>query len=134
MSEVSAMLKEFHEKFGVEGDRKTPGLPHSDLVRLRYDLLSEEFWEYARAANRNDLIEVADALADVVYIAYGTARSYGIPLDAVLAEVHRSNMAKLVDGKVVRREDGKILKPEGWTPPNIAAVLAPYGYEPDPSS
>jgi predicted HAD superfamily Cof-like phosphohydrolase len=71
----------------------------------------------------NDIIEVADALADIIYIACGTAVSYGIPLDDVFAEVHRSNMAKLVDGKVIRREDGKIQKPDGWTAPDVKGVL-----------
>lgn len=134
MSEVSAMLREFHEAFGVDGDRKTPGVPSLEVANLRYELLREEFLEYMDAVIDADVIEVADALADIVYLAYGSARSYGIPLDAVLAEVHRTNMAKLVEGKVLRREDGKVIKPEGWTPPNIAAVLAPYGYEPEPDS
>ena len=134
MSEVSAMLKEFHQKFGVEGDRTTPGVPNQGVAMLRFSLLREEFEEYVTALALEDVVEVADALADMVYIIYGTARSYGIPLDAVLAEVHRTNMAKLVNGKVLRRADGKVIKPEGWTPPNIAAVLAPYGYEPEPSS
>ena len=62
-------------------------------------------------------------MADIIYIVCGTAASYGIPLNKVFDEVHRSNMAKLVDGKPIRREDGKILKPEGWTAPDIKKVL-----------
>jgi predicted HAD superfamily Cof-like phosphohydrolase len=86
-------------------------------------LLAEEMYEYTVAENENDIIEIADALADIIYIACGTAASYGIPLDKVFEEVHRSNMAKLVDGKPIYREDGKVLKPEGWTPPDIDGVL-----------
>ena len=61
--------------------------------------------------------------ADIIYIACGTAVSYGIPLDKVFTEVHRSNMAKLVDGKPLYREDGKVIKPSGWQPPNIKKIL-----------
>jgi predicted HAD superfamily Cof-like phosphohydrolase len=86
-------------------------------------LITEEFNELCDAEEANDLVEIADALADIIYIACGTAVSYGIPLDKVFEEVHRSNMAKLVDGKVLRREDGKVQKPEGWTPPDIEGVL-----------
>jgi len=71
----------------------------------------------------HDIVEIADALADIIYIACGTAVSYGIPLDKVFEEVHRSNMAKLVDGKPLKREDGKVIKPVGWTAPDIAGVL-----------
>lgn len=63
-------------------------------------------------------------MRSVVYVAYGTALSYGIDLDAVLAEVHRSNMSKLgADGRPIHREDGKAMKGPGYTPPDIAAVL-----------
>ena len=86
-------------------------------------LLKEEFDEYNQGEYNNDLENIAKELADIIYIVCGTAVSYGIPLDRVFEEVHRSNMAKLVDGKPVRRDDGKILKPEGWTPPNIKKIL-----------
>jgi len=102
---------------------ETPELPNGAERCLRTRLLQEEFEEYLFAEGQNDLVEIADALADLIYIACGTAVSYGIPLDDVFAEVHRSNMAKLVDGKVIRREDGKIQKPEGWTAPDIKSVL-----------
>jgi predicted HAD superfamily Cof-like phosphohydrolase len=76
-----------------------------------------------QAESEDDIVEIADALADIIYIACGTAVSYGIPLNRVFDEVHRSNMAKLVDGKVIRRADGKILKPDGWTPPDTKAAV-----------
>ena len=112
----------FHEAFGLpRGD--APALPSQDVRDLRKNLLAEEWQEYTDAESANDLVEIADALADIIYIACGTAVAYGIPLDKVFAEVHRSNMAKLVDGKVIRREDGKVLKPAGWTPPDVKGVL-----------
>ena len=115
-------VKDFHIAFGQRvGDK--PELPESGERTLRQMLLAEEMWEYSKAERENDIVEIADALADIIYIACGTAVSYGIPLDKVFEEVHRSNMAKLVDGKVIRREDGKIQKPEGWTPPDIKAIL-----------
>jgi len=115
-------VKEFHIAFGQRVAEK-PELPDMEERELRGKLLTEEFREYIEAENDNDIVEIADALADIIYIACGTALSYGIPLDKVFKEVHRSNMAKLVDGKVLRREDGKIMKPEGWTPPDIASIL-----------
>ena len=121
---VAAMLREFHAAFEL-GAKDQPTKPPRKLSRLRFDLLEEEFDEYADAEDRRDLVQIADALADMVYVIYGTALEYGLDLDAVLREVHRSNMAKLgPDGKPIRREDGKVLKPEGWTPPDIEGALA----------
>jgi len=113
---------DFHQAFGQRIGEK-PEFPDREERILRRKLITEEFDELTDAEFANDLVEVADALADIIYIACGTAVSYGIPLDNVFAEVHRSNMAKLVDGKVIRREDGKIQKPGGWTPPDIKSVL-----------
>ena len=115
-------VMEFHRAFGQRiGDK--PEFPDDEERKLRVKLLKEEFIEYMDGESFNDIVEVADALADIIYIACGTAVSYGIPLDRVFTEVHRSNMAKLVDGKVIRREDGKIQKPEGWTAPDVEGVL-----------
>jgi predicted HAD superfamily Cof-like phosphohydrolase len=116
-------VKDFHRAFG-QRIGTVPEFPDNSPERsLRMKLITEEFNELCDAEENNDLIEVADALADIIYIALGTAVSYGIPLDKVFEEVHRSNMAKLVDGKVLRREDGKIQKPKGWTPPDIKYVI-----------
>jgi len=115
-------VRDFHQAFGQRIGEK-PEFPDDEERKLRVKLLREEFREYLDGESFENLVEVADALADIIYIACGTAVSYGIPLDDVFAEVHRSNMAKLVDGKVLRREDGKIQKPEGWTPPDIRSVL-----------
>jgi predicted HAD superfamily Cof-like phosphohydrolase len=100
-----------------------PEFPSKEERDLRKKLLAEEYSEYVVAEYHNDLVEVADALADMIYIVCGTAVSYGIPLDDIFEEVHASNMAKLVDGKVIRRADGKIQKPEGWQPPDIERIL-----------
>ena len=115
-------VRNFHQSFGQRIGEK-PELPDGNERDLRYNLLKEEFEEYEAAESTDNLVEIADALADIIYIACGTAVSYGIPLDKVFAEVHRSNMAKLVDGKPIYREDGKVMKPEGWTPPDVEGVL-----------
>lgn len=116
-------VKEFHLAFGQRVGT-VPSIPEDINEReLRMSLLEEEYNEYGKAEEEADIVEIADALADIIYIACGTAVSYGIPLDKVFEEVHRSNMAKLVDGKVIRRADGKVQKPEGWTAPDIRGVL-----------
>jgi predicted HAD superfamily Cof-like phosphohydrolase len=116
-------VRDFHVAFGQRvGD--FPNIPEDINEReLRINLLQEEFNEYLNAEEKADIVEIADALADIIYIACGTAVSYGIPLDDVFEEVHTSNMAKLVDGKVIRREDGKVQKPAEWTPPDIRSIL-----------
>ena len=115
-------VKDFHQAFGQRIGEK-PELPDIEERKLRIKLLDEEVFEYTDAEYADDLVEIADALADIIYIACGTAVSYGIPLDDVFEEVHASNMAKLVDGKVIRRADGKVQKPEGWQPPDIKRIL-----------
>lgn len=117
------MVREFHMVFGAPNLLgETPRV--TGRRQLRYDLISEETEELRMALNDLDVVETADALADIVYVAYGAALEFGIDLDAVLAEVHSSNMRKTWDdGKVHRREDGKVLKPPYWEPPNIAEVL-----------
>lgn len=116
-------VRDFHIAFGQRVGQ-SPMIPEDINERdLRISLLEEEFKEYLQAEEKNDIVEIADALADIIYIACGTAVSYGIPLDKVFNEVHRSNMAKLVDGKPIYREDGKVLKPDGWTPPDIERCL-----------
>jgi predicted HAD superfamily Cof-like phosphohydrolase len=88
------------------------------LARLRVALLEEEVGEFATASEKGDLIGITDALADIVYVAYGAALTYGIDLDSALREVHRSNMSKLgSDGTPLIRNDGKVLKSEHHFPP-----------------
>lgn len=115
----------FHEAFNLpRAARPSVNIPAA-LARLRVDLLVEETGEFADATAERDLVGMADALADIVYVAYGAAVTYGIDLDAALREVHRSNMSKLDEhGKPVYREDGKVLKSVRYTPPDIARVLS----------
>jgi predicted HAD superfamily Cof-like phosphohydrolase len=124
MKMVLEMVREFHEKFGCETNHKL-GPPSHKTQLLRIRLLTEETTELLVALGDQDLVEIADGLADLVYVVAGTALAYGIPLDRVFVEVHRSNMTKVwPDGLVHKREDGKVLKPPGYSPPNIAGVLA----------
>jgi predicted HAD superfamily Cof-like phosphohydrolase len=116
------MVREFHTTYGVP-IRNVPiaDPPDSDL---RTRLLAEEVQEYYDAVEAGDVVEVADALADIAYVVFGTALVHGIDLDAVLEEVHRSNMSKLGDdGQPVCREDGKVLKGPRYFRPDIARVL-----------
>ena len=125
MVDMVAAVKEFQQAFGQRvGDH--PFLPNANERELRMRLMKEEYKEYKKAEKTNDLVNLASELADIIYIACGTAVSYGIPLNEVFEEVHKANMSKLIDGKVIRRDDGKIQKPEGWQPANIEAILKKY--------
>ena len=124
MNPIVKSLLEFNEAFEIP-KLNNPGLGTDELIELRIKLLSEEVQEYAEAARAGDLVEVLDALADIGYILAGTIINHGMQhiYNGAFDEVHRSNMAKLVDGKVLRREDGKVLKPEGWQPPQLTQFL-----------
>src|SRR5947209_5563318 len=107
-----------------------PTIPPDDRVDLRQNLIDEEInRELFPAMDRGDLPAIADGLADAIYVIVGTALEYGIPLDRVWEAVQRANMAKVdrETGKVRKRADGKVLKPDGWKSPDIAAVLARVG-------
>lgn len=123
MKRLLEQVQEFHDAFGVPVLR-VPQLPDVERRELRRRLLLEEFEEYADAEGLNDLAEIADALGDMAYIIAGTALEYGIPLDRVVEAIHAANMAKLgPDGKPLKRADGKVIKPEGWQPPDIERAL-----------
>lgn len=101
-----------------------------DRIKLRIGLIEEEFNELKAAASERDVVEVADALGDILYVVCGFALEAGIDLEAVVGEIHASNMTKLAaDGSVIRREDGKILKGPAYVKPNIRAVIGPVGNE-----
>lgn len=125
-SRIAGQVSAFHRAFRLPVQR-VPSLVgvSNELLRLRERLLDEEAGEFALASHRRDLIGMADALADVVYVAYGTAATLGLDLDLVLDEVHRANMSKLdEEGRPILRHDGKVLKSPRYRPPNVAAVLA----------
>lgn len=102
-----------------------PAFPESERVALRENLHAEEYTELRDAIAARDMVETADAIADLIYVLVGTALEFGIPLDRVWDAVQRANMAKVdpATGKVRKRDDGKILKPDGWTPPDIEGII-----------
>jgi predicted HAD superfamily Cof-like phosphohydrolase len=119
-------VREFHDVFLI-GNRETPtGEVPASEYELRYKLLREENEEYLEAAQRGDLVEIADALGDQLYILFGTILRHGLQykIEEVFDEIHRSNMSKLdSEGKPVFREDGKVMKSEQYFRPDIKKVL-----------
>ncbi|MGH1385737.1 hypothetical protein [Kordia sp.] len=119
-------VTEFHEAFGL-GIKNTPTADIGEARNmLRFNLMKEENEEYLEAAQNNDLVEVADALGDMLYILCGTIIEHGMQekIVAVFEEIQRSNMSKLgEDGKPIYREDGKVLKGPNYFKPNIAEIL-----------
>ena len=114
-----AAVLQFHRRFGVSiGER--PALPEQGIVTLRLGLIEEELAELHAAIHDEDIVEVADALADLLYVTYGAAIAFGIDIRPVFKEVHRANMTK--QGGATRA-DGKLLKPDGWLPPDLAPIL-----------
>jgi len=119
-------VQEFHEAFGLDIHQQPTVALDKKVIELRYKLMQEENKEYLEAAQAGDLVEVADALGDMLYILCGTIISHGFQekIEAVFDEIQRSNMSKLgKDGKAIYREDGKVMKGPGYFKPNIAALL-----------
>ena len=101
-----------------------PAFPDNNVVDLRYDLIQEEVFELSEAIDEMDIVAVADALTDILYVTYGAAAAFGIDLDACFKEVHRSNMSKLdANGQPIYREDGKVMKSELYSKPNLEPIL-----------
>ena len=98
----------------------TPAWPEDSIRLLRYKLIDEELTELHEAMVNEDIIEIADALTDLLYVVYGAGHAYGIDLDRCFAEVHRSNMSKVGGHK---RADGKWVKPAHYSPARIAPIL-----------
>jgi predicted HAD superfamily Cof-like phosphohydrolase len=119
-------VKEFHEVFKI-GSREIPeGNIEEWEYKLRHRLMQEENEEYLEACQRGDIVEIADALGDKLYILFGTILKHGLQykIDEVFDEIHRSNMSKLDDeGKPIFREDGKIMKSKNYFKPNIRSIL-----------
>lgn len=118
MSRVARDVAEFHALIGAPPWGGSLDEMPAGAVDVRNQLIREEVNELVDATNAGDLVGIADALADIVYVAYGTAYTYGIDLDAVLAEVHRSNMSKEPG------PTGKAVKGKRYSPPDVAGVLA----------
>jgi predicted HAD superfamily Cof-like phosphohydrolase len=128
-SSPADLVREFHLAFGLDA-RTTPTEVGPDLAAHRGELLAEEAAEVAEVSVSGPLDKLAHELADVVYVAYGTALVHGVDLDAVIAEIHRANMTKIgPGGEIVRRDDGKVLKGEHYEAPDVSGVLRKQGWD-----
>ena len=119
-------VERFHNAFGITNKNEPTATLDAKTIMLRYKLMREENEEYLEAAEQEDMVEIADALGDMLYILCGTILSHGMQhkIDEVFEEIQRSNMSKLdAEGKPIYREDGKVLKSELYFKPNIAAIL-----------
>ncbi|MGW0090503.1 pyrophosphohydrolase domain-containing protein [Streptomyces sp. NPDC003328] len=124
----ASLVREFHLAFGLDV-RTVPTEVSPDLAAHRGELLAEEASEVAEVAVTGPLDRLAHELADLVYVAYGTALVHGIDLDAVIAEIHRANMTKIgPNGTVSRRADGKVLKGDHYRAPDVTAILREQGW------
>jgi predicted HAD superfamily Cof-like phosphohydrolase len=101
-----------------------PEIPDAEIVNLRIELISEEVEELWDACKDKDIIGIADALTDILYVTYGAGHAFGVDLDKCFAEVQRSNMSKLgEDGKPIYREDGKVMKGPNYSEPDLKKTL-----------
>ena len=117
------LVAEFMRAFEQDVHSDTT-LREAETRALRYELIREELEELHEAFSAKDIVEVADALADLLYVVYGAGHAFGINLDECFLEVHRSNMSKLgEDGKPVKRFDGKIMKGPGFFAPDLESIL-----------
>jgi predicted HAD superfamily Cof-like phosphohydrolase len=122
------LVKQFHRSFGVR-IAEGPYILDDSINKLRIELLQEELYELAVALGGEDTVKTLDALTDLQYVLDGAYLSLGFHKmkDEAFSIVHQSNMDKLgPDGKPILREDGKILKPPGWTPPRLEEIVKKY--------
>ena len=120
-------VKDFHDTFGLNyNDSPTLDL-EKKIIELRFNLMKEENEEYIEAARNNDIIEIADALGDMLYILCGTIIEHGMSdiIEDVFDEIQKSNMSKLgSDGKPIYREDGKVMKGPNYFKPNFSKFFS----------
>jgi len=113
----------FMKTFGQEVKTK-PSFSTEKINKLRIDLIKEELEELTEAMNNKDLLEVADALTDILYVTYGAGHAFGIDLDKCFDEVQRSNMSKLGEnGKPIYNEQGKVMKGPKYFEPNLSKFI-----------
>ena len=119
------LVGDFMEAFGQKVETQ-PTWPDFNTRELRVDLIQEEVDELVEAIAQKDMVEIADALTDILYVVYGAGHTFGIDLDACFDEVHASNMSKLgEDGRPIKREDGKVMKGPGFFAPDLESILNP---------
>ncbi len=119
-------VKTFHEAFGIKNEETPVAEIGEKEYALRYNLMKEENEEYLEACKNGDLVEIADACGDMLYILCGTLLKHGLQdkIEEVFTEIQRSNMSKLdKDGKPIYREDGKILKSDRYFKPDLKTIL-----------
>lgn len=126
LEETINMVKQFHEAFKIGNEEKPIGNIDEKDYLLRYKLMREENEEYLEAAQNGDLVEIADACGDMLYILCGTMLKHGLQdkIEEVFKEIQSSNMSKLDEnGQPIYREDGKVLKSDLYFKPDIKAIL-----------
>lgn len=126
LQDTISCVRQFHDAFGIKNEDSPRGDIGDREALLRYKLIREENEEYLDAALRGDLVEVADALGDILYILCGTLLKHGLQhkIEEVFLEIQRSNMSKLdADGRPIYREDGKVMKSDRYSRPDIASIL-----------
>ncbi len=117
-------VKKFMETYGQEVKSKAK-FPNKNIVKLRLYLIQEELEELQEAIKQKDLLEVADALTDILYVTYGAGHAFGVNLDQCFEEVQKSNMSKLGnDGKPIYNKNGKVLKGPNYFKPDLKQFLA----------
>ena len=116
-------VKTFMNTYGQEVKERAT-FPENKIVQLRIDLIEEELNELKEAVKNNDIVEVADALTDILYVTYWAGHSFGVDLDKCFDEVQRSNMSKLgVDGKPIYNESGKVMKGPDYFAPDLKKII-----------
>ena len=125
MSDMSNFnkVKTFMNTYGQDVKEKAE-FPENKIVQLRIDLIEEELNELKEAIKNKDIVEVADALTDILYVTYGAGHSFGVNLDQCFDEVQRSNMSKLgEDGKPIYNDSGKVMKGPNYFAPNLKKIV-----------
>ena len=124
LNRMQEQVLEFHRAFQVP-ERSTPGFPSTERQRLRVELIREEFEdELQDAIASGTIVDVADALGDLLVVIFGTAIEFGLNMRPIVDEIHRSNMSKLgADGKPILRVDGKVLKGQNYSAPNLVKIV-----------
>ncbi|MDC0342774.1 nucleoside triphosphate pyrophosphohydrolase family protein [Alphaproteobacteria bacterium] len=116
-------VKAFMNTYGQDVKEKAE-FPENKIVQLRIDLIEEELNELKEAIKNKDIVEVADALTDILYVTYGAGHSFGVNLDECFDEVQRSNMSKLgEDGKPIYNDSGKVMKGPNYFAPNLKKIV-----------